>query len=40
MSPPDFALDDLMTVKAVVRRYPDLFESESRLRYLLRHRKA
>ena len=37
---PDFTLDDLATPKQFSKRYPDLVESESRLRYLLRNRRS
>lgn len=36
----ELTLDDLATPKQFARRYPDLVESESRLRYLLRNRRS
>ena len=40
MSAPDFTLDDLATPRQFAKRYPDVIESEARLRYLLRNRRA
>lgn len=37
---PDFTLDDLSTPRQFARRYPDVVESEARLRYMLRHRDS
>ena len=35
----DLTLDDLATPRAFAQRYPEVVGSESRLRYLLRHRE-